>query len=104
MSRDASTGAASGYASLSAGESWWPAALGRPGSEGDQNGIRYAFFPAHERLLVQTNARIDAYDTAGRQVIGVRQEHEGASPLRCVTTTGEVDLSLLRCVDLQKNL
>jgi hypothetical protein len=102
LSRDASTGAASGCVSLPAGESWWPASLGHPASEGDQNGVRYAFFPATERLLVQMNARIDAYDTAGRQVIGVRQEHEGASPLRCITTTGAVDLSLLRCIDLRK--
>src|SRR5215207_9564163 len=73
LARDPGTGAASGCVPLSAGESWWPAAFGHPSSSGAQNGVRYAYFPQSDRLLIQSGSRIDAFDTQGKQINGVSQ-------------------------------
>lgn len=101
LSRDPSTGAAAACSNLSAGESWWPAALGHPSSTGDQNGVRYAFFPDRSRLLIQIGGRIDAYDTGGRQINGVSQQQgHSLSSLRFTGPSGEVDLASLQQLEM----
>ena len=102
LARDPNTGASSACVAMPAGESWWPAALGHPSAEGDQNGVRYAYFADRDRLLVQLVGRIDAYDTAGRDVIGLTQKHGATSSLACITPEGEIDLCVLRKVDLRQ--
>jgi hypothetical protein len=57
---------------------WWPAELGQPGSSGGQNGIRYAYFPAHRKLVVEQGGRIKVYET-GEHVIGGFSQAQGAT-------------------------
>ena len=100
LARDPGTGAASACSALPAGESWWPAAFGHPSSEGQQNGVRYAYFPAKNRLLVQIAGRIDAFDTAGKQITGVSQQQSHDYNLHFTGPTGEVELRSLERVKL----
>ena len=43
--------------------SWWPAGLGTPAAAGGQNAMRYAFFPATKRLVIDDNGAVSVYDT-----------------------------------------
>jgi hypothetical protein len=83
-----------------AGESWWPASFGHPTTAGAQNGIRYAYFPDKQRLLVQQGARIDAYDTAGVQISGAAQQQGHTSTLTFASDRGTISTKELRCVPL----
>jgi hypothetical protein len=85
---------------VAAGEDWWPAALGRPGAAGSQNGVRYAYFPQKRRLLIQLGARIDAYDTDDHRISGISQRQGRSSALAFTSQHGEVPLDRLRCVPL----
>ena len=38
--------------------SWWPAGLGIPAAAGSQNDMRYAFFPAAKRLVIDDNGAV----------------------------------------------
>lgn len=100
LARDPDTGAASGCSPLSAGESWWPASYGTAATEGQQNGVRYAYFPAKNRLLIQVGARIEAYNTTGRQITGVSQQQGHSHTLTFTGPSGHVDLDALERVDL----
>lgn len=100
LARDPETGAASGCSPLPAGNSWWPAVFGTPATEGRQHGVRYAYFPAKDRLLVQVGARIDAYNTAGRHITGVSQQQGTSSSLTFTGPSGEINLDSLERVDL----
>src|SRR3954469_25059103 len=100
LARDPNTGAASACVPLSAGESWWPAAFGHPASSGSQNGVRYAYFPEHDRLLIQMAGRIDAFDTKGQRITGVSQQQGHGKDLRFSGPSGDVALHDLRHVEL----
>ena len=100
LARDPNTGAASSCAPLSAGESWWPATFGHPSTSGAQNGVRYAYFPQKDRLLIQQAGRIDAFDTAGHQITGASQQQGHGRDLRFSGPAGDVPLHNLRHVDL----
>ena len=47
---------------------WWPDEFGEADAYGDTDTLRYAYFAAHDRLLVQTNQRLRVFDTTGFQV------------------------------------
>ncbi len=98
----ASPAALSGKWPGPAGESWWPADFGHPASAGEQNGVRYAFFPARHRLLIQQGARIDAYDTAEHQITGAAQQQGGGhtSSLTFASNHGPITTKELTCVPL----
>jgi hypothetical protein len=101
LARDPNTGAASACVALPAGESWWPASFGHPSSSGAQNGIRYAYFPQRDRLLIQAAGRIDAFDTNGKRINGVSQQQSGhGKDLKFSGPDGEVFLHDLRHVEL----
>jgi len=100
LARDPSTGAVSGCGPLSAGESWWPAAFGHPASNGSQNGIRYAYFPQQDRLLIQLAGAIRAFDTKGKRITGVSQQQGHGTDLRFSGPAGDVSLHDLRHVEL----
>jgi hypothetical protein len=93
-------GASAAYINLPAGESWWPAAFGHPSATGDQHGIRYAYFPDRDRLLVQQGARITSYDTSGQRITGFAQHQSTASHICFTTERGAVALSDLACVPI----
>jgi hypothetical protein len=100
LNREAGTAPASGCVSLPAGESWWPASFGHPAASGDQNGIRYAYFPQYQRLLLQQGARIDAYDTGDLQITGAGRQQGNAHTLTFSTDRGPIDVKKLKCVPL----
>ncbi len=55
-------------------EKWWPDSLGLPGSVGAQNEIRYAYFPASNRLAIKENSQVTIFDTSAHKIFGVSQE------------------------------
>jgi len=103
LHRPPQTGAAAAEAQFPAGDSWWPALYGnRPAAVGENNGVRYAYFPDARRLLIQEAGRIDAYDTGIYHITGVGQAHEPGRPhaLTFSSRAGEVPLTELKRVDL----
>jgi hypothetical protein len=60
---------------------WWPADLGVPSSVGAQNEVRYAYFPATQRLAVDINGNVTVYDTRGYQISGFSQQQSGSGSL-----------------------
>jgi hypothetical protein len=79
----------------SSGSNWWPADLGTPSSTGSQNNVRYAVFPSAQRLVIEINGQIAAYDTMNNQIGGVSQQ-QGADA--SVTFTSQ--FGLVRLIDL----
>jgi len=75
---------------------WWPDDLGQPASSGGQNDLRYAFFPAQRRLLVEQGGKKTVYDSGDHQISGVSQQ-SGPSSSRVFTShSGPVALATLR--------
>ena len=62
---------------MSSGEAWWPDDLGKPSSSGAQNGMRYAFFPDKQRLLVEQDGKLTMYDSGDHRICGVSQGGQG---------------------------
>jgi hypothetical protein len=108
LRRPAGTGAAGACAPIAAGESWWPAPLGHPNAEGQQHGVRYAYFANKHRLLVQVGGMMCAYDTGNRRITGMAQQqrHErgrdASSTLTFTDDRGEVRLEELREVPVDR--
>ncbi|KQP33619.1 hypothetical protein ASF49_06945 [Methylobacterium sp. Leaf104] len=82
-----------------AGGSPWPAEWGAPATSGSQNGMRYAYFPAHRRLVVEADGRAAIYDTGDHTISGVSQQQGGSTNLRFSGPGGPVDLASLRRLD-----
>jgi hypothetical protein len=91
-------GASGACVTMPPGESWWPASFGHPTASGDQHGIRYAYFPDRDRLLVQQGGRILSYETVGQRITGFSQQQSTASRICFTTEGGPVDLTDLKCV------
>jgi hypothetical protein len=53
------------------GSAWWGAELGSPAQEGAQNNIRYAHFPAKQRLAVEQAGKVTLYDTGSLTITGI---------------------------------
>ena len=77
---------------------WWPADLGVPSSLGAQNEVRYAYFPASQRLAIDINGEVTVYDTQGHQIIGFSQQQPGSGSLSFSSQLGNVDMGHLRVV------
>jgi hypothetical protein len=60
-------------APMSSGEAWWPAGLGQPASAGSQDGMRYAFFPDKQLLLIEEGGKIRTFDSGRHRIRGVSQ-------------------------------
>jgi hypothetical protein len=82
------------------GESWWPATFGHPTTSGEQNGVRYAYFPDQRRLLLQQGARIDTYDTTGHHITGAAQQQGHGSSLTFSTDRGPISTKQLKCIPM----
>jgi hypothetical protein len=80
---------------MSGGEKWWPDDLGQPSTSGSQNGMRYAFFPDKQRLLIEQDGKLTTYDSGDHQIGGVSQQGGGGSSLTFTSQNGPVDLSQL---------
>jgi hypothetical protein len=83
---------------MSGGEKWWPDDLGQPSTSGSQNGMRYAFFPEKQRLLIEQDGKLTTYDSGDHQIGGVSQQDGGSSSLTFTSQKGSVDLSQLKQV------
>lgn len=77
------------------GGNWWPAALGAPGSTGQQNSVRYAYFPEKRRLAIDLNGQVHVYDTEDHAITGFSQQQSGDASLTFTSQHGLVALSSL---------
>jgi hypothetical protein len=77
------------------GSDWWPAEFGIPSAVGSQNAMRYAFFPASKRLVIDDNGQISTFDTGEHVIIGVSQQQSQAQSLAFATVRGTLDLASL---------
>ena len=82
---------------MDGGEAWWPHDLGAPASSGSQDGLRYAFFPDRQRLLVERDGRLTTYDSGDHRIGGVRQAVGGSATF--TDGDGTVELKDLKRVD-----
>ena len=81
---------------MGGGGAWWPKDLGKPSSSGSQNGMRYAFFPDKKRLVVETDGKIEIYDSGDHRITGVQQADGGRATFS--DEDGTVELSELKAV------
>jgi hypothetical protein len=80
------------------GVNWWPDDLGAPSSVGAQNEIRYAYFPAARRLVVDLKEKVTVYDTQDHQISGFSQQQPGSGSISFSSQLGPVDVSRLPVV------
>lgn len=80
--------------------SWWPADFGIPTTSGSTEHLRYAYFPAKHRLVIERGGKVAVYDTGDYQFRGALQA-SGAdkSSLSFMTQRQRVQLEELRVVD-----
>lgn len=74
----------------SASAEWWPAELGSPASVGAQNELRYAFFPATQRLAIARGGQVTVYDTGDHRIGGFSQQQSGDQSLTFTSQHGLV--------------
>ena len=77
---------------------WWPAGLGSPAAAGSQNEMRYAFFPAAQRLVIDDNGAVSMYDTGDAYLTGISQQQSTSQTLSFSSTDGPVLLSKFKRV------
>lgn len=70
--------------------------FGLPAASGSQNGMRYAWFPAHRRLVVERHGRRQVFDTADHAIHGVAQQQSGSGTITFTSQHGPVDLASLK--------
>jgi hypothetical protein len=75
---------------------WWPSELGQPSSAGSQNDLRYAVFPARQRLAVEMGGHVTIYETGDHLISGVSQQQGGDQSLTFTSQHGIVRLSDLQ--------
>ncbi len=85
------------YRSMAESPDWWPAGLGRPGSVGAQNDLRYAVFPDARRLVIDDHGSISVHDTGSHRIFGVAQAQSSDQTLSFTSQEG-----LVRVTDLPK--
>ncbi len=75
--------------------SWWPSELGSPSSTGSQNNLRYAYFPASNRLAIDDRGHVEVYDTSGYDISGFGQQQSGDASLTFSSQRGVVRVDRL---------
>ena len=79
---------------------WYPSDLGAPASSGEQGELRYAYFPAAQRLAVSLRGTTTFYDTQGHTITGVAQaQTEKDGTVTFTSQEGTVRLSDLKKID-----
>ena len=53
---------------------WWSADLKKPSIAGEQNNLRYAYFPDEGRLIIEHNTQETMYNTSPHTITGVSQQ------------------------------
>jgi len=77
---------------------WWPQDLGQPAALGAQNNVRYAYFPASQRLAVSTGGDVWVYNTMDHQIGGFGQQQGAAGSITFTSQFGTVNLGTLPVV------
>lgn len=77
---------------------WWPVELGAPSAIGSQNNIRYAYFPASQRLAISTGGEPWVYDTLNHQIGGFSQQQGTGGSILLTSQFGTIDLATLPVV------
>jgi hypothetical protein len=80
---------------MAGGETWWPKDLGQPSTSGSQNGMRYAFFPQKQRLLIEQAGKLTTYDSGDHRISGVSQQGSAERSLSFTGQNGQVNLDEL---------
>lgn len=80
---------------MTGSEKWWPDNLGQPSTSGSQNGLRYAFFPEKQRLLIEQNGKLTTYNSGHHQINGVSQQAGTSQSLTFASQSGSVKLDEL---------
>ena len=80
--------------------SWWPESLGHASSSGAQNDLRYAVFPATQRLAISLGGEIKIYDTGDHQITGFSQQQGSEQSITFTSQHGLVRVADLREVVL----
>ena len=84
---------------MSAAEKWWPDELGQPSASGSQDGLRYAFFPDKQRLLLERDGKLTHYDTGDHRISGVSQQASTRQEIAFASQNGAVKLDELKKLD-----
>jgi hypothetical protein len=77
-------------------EKWWPQELGEPATAGAQDGIRYAFFPDKQLLLIEEDGNVKTFDTDRHRISGVSQATSGSQSLAFTSEHGPVRVEDLK--------
>jgi hypothetical protein len=64
------------FAPFAPAEAWWPPELGTPSATGAQNTLRYAVFPAAQRLAIDRHGQVSVHDIGNLQISGCSQSGE----------------------------
>jgi hypothetical protein len=91
--------ASSDAGATAASISWWPEGFGTPAAAGSQNAMRYAFFPAVKRLVVDDSGDVQVYDTGEFLISGVAQQQSSKQTLAFSTADGPIPLSRFKRVN-----
>lgn len=83
---------------MAGGDKWWPENLGQPSTSGSQNGMRYAFFPDKQRLLIEQDGKLATYDSGDHRISGVSQQDGQGRSLAFTSQNGSVELDDLKQV------
>ena len=77
-------------------EPFWPKDLGDPSTSGSQNGMKYAFFPDKQRLVIERDGQVSTYDSGDHRIGGVSQADGASKTLTFSSQNGDVDLDKLK--------
>lgn len=77
-------------------EKWWPQRLGEPAAVGSQDGMRYAFFPDKQLLLVEEDGKVKTFDSGRHRIRGVAQMNADSQSLAFTSQDGPVRVEDLR--------
>lgn len=78
---------------------WWPSDFGFPSTSGSLEELRYAYFPAQQRLLIERGGKTDMYDLKDYQFRGVLKLDGPDGSLSFLSQKGRValhDLSVIQ--------
>jgi hypothetical protein len=80
---------------MAGGEKWWADEFDEPSTTGSQNGMRYAFFPEKQRLLIEEAGKLATYDTGDHRISGTSQQSGQGRSLSFTSQKGEVKLDVV---------
>ncbi len=83
-------------APMSSSEKWWPTGLGEPSSLGSQDGMRYAYFPDKQLLLIEEDGKVKTFDSGRHRIRGVSQANSDSQSLAFTSQHGAVRVEDLK--------